>query len=161
MNILGNYQVWLGILNQNFGQCSRSKFVDSFDTQKEAVDFVEQNYTLYSKPKWVLFDKPSQVETALKKTKNSHYDGVLIATKSSAWHLMGANVKLNGSVQMNDIFFDIFKTGTITKVEIINEVIRWKVEFELFNEKAYKYISMALGNWTGPGCGVIKLPIDM
>lgn len=159
-NIFGNYQVW-----KMYGN-SLSKYIDSFNTQKEALEYIEQNYSLWKKPKWeIVADSRPIIKTKIK--GDNVYDGICITVKSPNLRHIGDKVELTqqslviGSFGGNGFFgaskvsvFLTGKTGEIVDAKVKKDdydalKIIYTVKFDLFGETLWFYKSESFKDYSG------------
>lgn len=159
-NIFGNYQVWTMYGN------SLSEYIDSFDTQNEAQEYIEQNYSLWKNPKWeMVSDSRPIIKTKIK--QGYSYDGICITVKSPSLRHVGDKIELShqslvvGSFAGNGVFgaskvsvFLTGKTGEIVDAKIETEdyggpQIVYTVKFDLFGETLWFYKSEYFKDYSG------------
>lgn len=105
-NIFGDYQVWT-----MYGSAYGS-YIDSFDTQKEAQDYIEDNYSLWKNPKWeITADSRPTIKTKIK--GGYGYDGVCITVKSPGLKKPGDLVKLFGQLKFGELVGFVHGTSSM------------------------------------------------
>ena len=104
-NIFGNYQVW----KMNDGGLSKG-YVDSFDTQKEAQEYIEKNYILWKNPKWeIVSDSRPMIKTKIK--GDNCYTQVCITVIPPQLKKVGDTIELSGKLKFGELIGD-FSDGT-------------------------------------------------
>lgn len=143
-NLHGNYQVWK--LNESLA----TGFVDSFDTQEEAQEFIEQNFNLWKNPKWeICTDSRPMIKTKIK--NNCSYSFVCITLKSLDLLKTGDDIELDGIFTFGELdkggsqfCMNLNgKTGTVVDCWISkndhhdDQRICYKIECKIFGETVY------------------------
>ncbi len=158
-NIFGNYQVWT-----MYGS-SIGTYIDSFNTQKEAQEYIEQNYNIWKKPKWeIVADSRPMIKTKIKGGFNS--DEVCITLKSPSLKHVGDTLELASSMVIGEFIggeefcgagkVSVFlsgKTGEITDAKLKKDYegtyIIYTVKFNLFGETLWFYKSENFKKYIG------------